>query len=188
MKTAGRTCLAALLLFALGGSLQGQSAEDYFHQGANAWLDGKLGDALRITVLGLQQHRDDPKLNALLKKLQEEAEKQQQQNQQNQENQENQQQEQQQEQQQNQQQQEQQDQEQQEQEQQQQEQSSSGEEQNPQNGQQPEPEQQQALPDPEKISKEEAERILNALQKDEQNLQKARKRKGKAPRRSSRDW
>ncbi len=53
--------------------------------------------------------------------------------------------------------------------------------------QQEQPEKEQQI-NPEEISKEDAERILNALQNHEKDLQKARKMKMKGRRRSSKDW
>ncbi|MCB0314012.1 MAG: hypothetical protein KDH84_12245, partial [Calditrichaeota bacterium] len=71
-----------VLLLLLGGGLVAQTAEGYYHQGAQLYIDARLGDAIAAVERGLQLDPGNPKLQALMEKLQEEQEKQQQQQQQ----------------------------------------------------------------------------------------------------------
>ena len=56
-----------------------QNAEDYFHSGANSFINNDLPTAINEVNTGLSKYPNDPKLNALLEKLKEEQQKQQQQ-------------------------------------------------------------------------------------------------------------
>lgn len=156
-----------------------QSADNYFHGGAQSFINADLQTAINEVQEGLSRYPNDSKLNALMEKLQQEQEKQQQQQQQ-QEQQQNQDQQSQQEQEQDQNQ-EQQDQENQEQ-QQQQEQSENQDAQNPQEMNPEELESQ-------KISKEDAEKILQALaQKEKELLKEFKKKKTDGSAKHDKDW
>lgn len=61
-----------------------QNAEDYFHDGAQTFINGNIESAIARVQQGLSQFPNDPKLNELLAKLEEEQEQQQQQQQQQQ--------------------------------------------------------------------------------------------------------
>jgi len=135
----------------------GQSADEYFHNSSNAYIDGQFEQAKRTVQEGLLRYPDDPRLQALLKQLRKEQEQQQQQNQQQQ--------------QQNQEQQQQRDQQQQNQQQNQQQQQ--GEQNQPENGDPQNNEQQLA----QQMSKQEAEKILKALEQKEKDLLKQFKKK-----------
>lgn len=194
--------LLALALTAL--PVRAQDAGEFFHEGAQAYAHEEMAQAEQAVEQGLRLAPDDPKLLALKQKL----EQQQQQQQQNQQNQDQQQQDQQQqenqeqqdEQQQNQQDpQEQQDQQsQQEQNEQQRDEQEQQDEQQPQEQQgQPDDEQQQEeTPQPQdlspeelnKLSEEQALRILQALEQDEEKLlREVLKPKARA-RRVEKDW
>ena len=152
---------------------QAQDADSFFHRGANSYINSQLNQAIQIVDEGLFQHPNDAKLNALKQKLEEEKEKQQQQQQ----NQQNQDQEQQQEQDQQQENQEQNEEEQQEQEQ------GEGSEEN-----EPKPEEGKEI-DSKEISKEDAEKILNALaQKEKELLKDFKKKKSKDSATHDKDW
>lgn len=149
-----------------------QSADQYFHNGAQYFINADLQTSLNYVEEGLMEYPNDRKLNALYEKLKEEQEKQQQQQQQEQ--QQNQKQEQKQEQQQDQQQQENQDQ-----------QESEGEEQGEQSPQEVNPEDLQS----QQISKEEAEKILRALaQKEKELLKEFKKKKSTGSAKHEKDW
>ncbi|GAB5410236.1 MAG: hypothetical protein BalsKO_26010 [Balneolaceae bacterium] len=170
-----------ITLFIVSGSLgMAQSADSYFHGGAQSFINADLQGAIAQVQQGLAQYPNDSKLNALLQKLEEEKEKQEQQQQQNQQNQD--QQEQDQEQQQNQDQQ-QQDQEEQENEEQQDQQEGEQNEQN-------EPQEQEGqAQQPREISKEEAEKILKALaQKEKELLKEFKKQKPQGSATHDKDW
>src|SRR5215475_1457795 len=81
-----RTALSISLLIApLGLSASAQTADDYFHGGAQSYIHSEKEKAMQQVVTGLQKFPDDPKLNglvALLKKQEEEQKQQQQQQQQ----------------------------------------------------------------------------------------------------------
>jgi hypothetical protein len=153
-----------------------QSADQYFHNGAQYFINADLQTSLNYVEEGLMEYPNDRKLNALYEKLKEEQEKQQQQQQQQdqqQQNQQDQEQEQQQEQQ-NQQQQENQE-----------EQGSEGEEQSEQSPQEVNPEDLQS----QQISKEEAEKILRALaQKEKELLKEFKKKKSTGSAKHEKDW
>lgn len=152
-----------------------QTADDYFHNGAQSFIGADLETAIDQVQQGLVQFPNDPKLNALMQKLQEEKERQQQQ--QNQEQQQQEQQSEQQQQQQN----EEQDQE----NQQQQEQESEGENQEEQEPQEMNPEDLQS----QQISKEDAEKILQALaQKEKELLKEFKKKKSDGSAKHDKDW
>lgn len=169
-----RPILIVFLTF-LTVPLLAQSADQYFHNGAQYFINADLQTSLNYVEEGLMEYPNDRKLNALYEKLKEEQEKQQQQQQQEQQqNQQNQEQEQQQEQQ-NQQQQDQQDQE------------SEGEqkEQSEQSPQEVNPEDLQS----QQISKEEAEKILRALaQKEKELLKEFKKKKSTGSAKHEKDW
>ncbi len=161
--------VAMMLITGVAHSRQAQ-VETFFHNAANFYINGKYADAVREIEAGLEAHPNDEKLQKLLEKILEEQQQQQEQQQESQDQQE----------------QEQEQEEQEEQEQQEQPEQQEGQ----QDQQQPEEEQQQEqqAANPEEISKEEAERLLNALQGQEQDLQKKRKKKGKGRPRSAKDW
>lgn len=148
-----------------------QTADDYFHSGAQSFIGADLETAISQVQQGLVQYPNNPKLNALMQKLQEEKERQQQQ-QQNQE-----QQQQQSEQQQN----EEQEQENKE----QQKQESEGENQEDQDPREMNPEDLQS----QQISKEDAEKILKALaQKEKELLKEFKKKKSDGSAKHDKDW
>lgn len=154
--------------------------DTYFHDGARAFIGNNIPAALDAVNQGIAQFPDDPKLNALLERIKEEQEKQQQQQNQNQENQQDEQQEQEQ---QNQQEQDQQSEEEQN-EQQQDQQNQNQDEQNPENQQE---QQQQMMP--KEISKEEADKILQALaQKEKELLKEFKKQKPQGSSTHEKDW
>lgn len=151
-------------------SVQAQDAENFFHRGANSFINSQLDQATQIVDEGLFQFPNDAKLNELKQTLEEEKEKQKQQQQQQQQNQEQKEEEQDQE---PQEQEPQQEQEQQEQEQQQ-------EEPKPQDGKEIESKE---------ISKEDAEKILKALaQKEKELLKDFKKKKLKDSATHDKDW
>jgi len=139
----------------------GQSVEDFFHQAANFYIDGKAQDAKNTIQTALQRYPNDPKLQTLLGKIRDE-EKQQNQNQQ-----------------QNDQQQDQQQQDQQEQNQQQ--------DDKKQNEEQKE-QQAQAGEKQQELSKEDAERLLEALKNQEKEAQKAKQKPTRGRVRVDKDW
>jgi TolA-binding protein len=148
-----------------------QSADQYFHNGAQFFINADLQTSLNYVEEGLMNYPNDRKLNALYDKLKEEQEKQQQQQEQQEQNQQNQKQEQ-----------EQQDQQQQEN---QEQQESEGEEQGEQQPQEVNPEDLQS----QQISKEEAEKILRALaQKEKELLKEFKKKKSTGSAKHEKDW
>jgi hypothetical protein len=179
--------IAFLWITGFATSAVAQSAEDYFHGGAQNFIHADIQQAISEVQAGLNQYPDDPKLNALMQMLKEEQEKQQQQQQQNQ----NQQQQQDQNQdQQNQDEQEQQD---------QQQQNESKEGQNEEQDQQQSEGQEQGQRNPEdinpeelnaqQISKEDAEKILRALaQKEKELLKEFKKKKTDGSAKHDKDW
>ena len=168
-----------LWIFCISTNVNAQTAEDYFHDGAQTFIGGNLPGALMQVQNGLLEYPGDPKLSELLQKLKEEEEEQQQQQNQDQQEQEEQQN---QEQQENDQQQENENQEQQENEQQQDEQNNNQEEQEPQDQ---ESKAQQAR----EISKEEAQKILQALaQKEKVLLKEFKKQKKQGSATHDKDW
>lgn len=166
-------CLLLMSVFAFQQHVMAQNAEDYFHDGAQNYISGSLESAIARVQEGLSQYPNDPKLNELLTKLEEEQEQQQnqQQEQQNQ-DQENQNQDQQNQEQENQE----------EQEQQENEQNEENQEQNP--------DEQLAQPkDAREISKEEAQKILQALaQKEKELLKEFKKQKKQGSATHDKDW
>jgi cell division protein FtsN len=153
---------------------QSQTAEDYFHSGAQSFIQSDLQAAIDQVQTGLNQYPDNPKLNALMQKLLEEQKKQQQQQNQDQQqqNQQNQQQDQEQQNQEEQQEQENQEQEQ-------------GEEQQEQDPQEMNPEDLNS----QQISKEDAEKILQALaQKEKELLKEFKKKKSDGSAKHDKDW
>lgn len=170
------TILASMLLACLAAFAKMPNPE-YFHNGANFYINGKLLEALQEVQAGLEQNPADPKLNALLQKIQEALKNQQPQQQEQQEQNE---QEQQQDQQQQQQQQEQQEEQQQEE---QEKRGQPGEEDQQQQEQQPQPAENQ-----QELSKEDAERILSALENQEKKALQNLKKKPTGIKRSAKDW
>lgn len=157
-----------------------QNADEYFHNGAQSFINADLQTAINQVEEGLSQYPNDAKLNALMQKLQEEQERQQQQQNQNQQQQQNQeQQEQNDQEQESQENQEQQDQEQQEQ------QNEEGESQGEQEPQEMNPEELES----QQISKEDAEKILQALaQKEKELLKEFKKKKTDGSAKHDKDW
>lgn len=166
-----------LFLTFLAVPVLAQSADQYFHNGAQFFINADLQTSLNYVEEGLTEYPNDRKLNALYEKLKEEQEKQQQQQQQQEQQQQNQEQEQEQEQQQ----QDQQDQQQENQEQQE----SEGDEQSDQQQQEINPEDLES----QQISKEEAEKILRALaQKEKELLKEFKKKKSTGSAKHEKDW
>lgn len=160
-----------VFLLLISATAFAQSPDEYFHSGAQSFINADLQSAINQVQNGLDQYPNDAKLNALMEKLQEEQEKQQQQQQQNQEQQSEQEQEQNQ------------NEEQQEQENQQQE--SEGENQEQQDPQEMNPEQLES----QQISKEDAEKILQALaQKEKELLKEFKKKKSAGSAKHDKDW
>lgn len=182
MKLIRKTFTLLAITFFLGMSSQLVNAQNtpdtYFHGGAQHWIGGDLPGAINQVQEGLNRFPNDPKLNELLAKLEEEKQNQQQQQQQNQDQQEQQNQDQQQNEEQNQ------DQQNQEQEEQQQDQQQNDEQ------QQDQQDQQQAQPqDAREISKEEAQKILQALaQKEKELLKEFKKQKPQGSATHDKDW
>jgi len=170
-----KTIIIFLFSFLLAAPALAQSADQYFHNGAQSFINADLQTAINTVQQGLDQYPNDSKLNALMQKLQEEQERQQQQ-QQNQEQQ-NQDQQSQQDQQQNQ--------NEQEQEEEQQPQESEGENKGEQEAQEMNPEEL----DSQQISKEDAEKILQALaQKEKELLKEFKKKKSDGSAKHEKDW
>lgn len=169
----------ALLLIALGGTAFSQTAEDYYHHGANFYIDAVLQEAIAAVEKGLQMEPDNPKLQALLEKLKEQQQRQQQQqnSQQPQQNQDQQEQ------------------------QQQPQQPDQNQEEQQEDQQQPQPDDQNQLEPPEaqqqpqpqemtpkEISKEDAERILQALLSKEKENKELLRPKVAKKKKVSKDW
>lgn len=148
------------IIFILSSNLLSQSADDYYHSAAQSYIKANYEQAKQAVAEGIAKYPNDPRLAAIAEKLKNEEEKQNQQQEQQEQEQEQQQQ----------QEQEQQKQEQQEQEEQQQQ------------------EQQQQQQQMEEMSKEDAERILDALKEDEKDEQKKRQVKVPANGRVLKDW
>ncbi|MEX2604876.1 MAG: hypothetical protein WD361_11760 [Gracilimonas sp.] len=174
-----KNSLTLLFLLLISIPVMAQSADEYFHNGAQYFINADLQEAIHQVQNGLNQYPNDPKLNALMQKLQEEQEKQQQnQDQQQNQEQQNQQQDQNQEQEQDQQNQS-------EEEQDQDQQQSDGEEQGEQNPEEMNAEELQS----QQISKEDAEKILQALaQKEKELLKEFKKKKSDGSAKHDKDW
>ena len=177
--------LLSLTLF-----LGAQTSGDYFHSGAQYYIDSQLQQAIAAVTRGLEIEPQNPQLQALLEKLKEQQKQQQQnQDQQEQQDQEKEQQEQQDQEQQNQ---DQQDQEKEQQEQQnQQDQEKEQQEQQKEQQKQEQDQQesgQEEMPEPKAISKADAERILQAMRAKEKENQKLRLPRVKAKKKVEKDW
>jgi outer membrane biosynthesis protein TonB len=168
----------SLILFLVTFSLPilAQSADQYFHNGAQYFINADLQTSLDYVEEGLMNYPNDRKLNALYEKLKEEQEKQQQQQQkEQQQNQQDHEQEQEQ----------QQDQQNQEQQEDQEQQESEGQHQNEQQPQELNPEDLES----QQISQEEAEKILRALaQKEKELLKEFKKKKSTGSAKHEKDW
>ncbi len=170
--------VSIFLTAALSVSLLAQSADDHYHNAAQLYIAANLDRAIEEAEAGLAVDPSHAKLQALLEELRQKKEEQEQQQQQQQEQQQEQQQQQQQEGEQQEQQQEQQQQQQQEQE--EQEQQQQEQQQQQQAGDPEDQEQQEAKPEPKpgeekkELSKEDAERILQALRSKEKDNKKLR--------------
>ncbi len=158
----------------------GQTANDYFHNGAQRYIGSELQQAIAAVQKGLEMEPDNPRLQALLEKLKEQQ-KQQQQNQQQQ-NEDQQKQDQQKQQQQNQD--DQQDQKKEEEQKQQQQNQDQDQQKKDQQKQQPQPQEGEKK----EISKKDAERILQALRSKEKENQKLRAIKLKGKKKVKKDW
>lgn len=147
-------------------AVQAQDAENFFHRGANSFINSQLDQATQIVDEGLFQFPNDAKLNALKKTLEEEKEKQKQQQKQ------------------------QQNQEQKEEEQKPQEQEPQEQEKEKEQKQQEEPKPQDGQEiESKEISKEDAEKILKALaQKEKELLKDFKKKKLKDSATHDKDW
>ena len=178
-----------LMLFCLtlpAAAQQSQSVEGYFHAGAKHFINSELDQAIEQVQAGLVEAPGDPKLLALKAEIEKQKENQQQQ----QESQEGESDDQPSEQDQQQQQQENDDQQEGQQEQEQEGEGSDEAEQQQQQAPDEETpqEDEKGSADPDKLTKEQAERILQALQNEEgELLREARKIKGR-PRRVEKDW
>jgi len=146
-------------------SVSAQNGDEYFHQGANLYIEKHLNEARRSVELGLQLYPENPKLQALLEKMNEEQEKQQ--DQQDQEQNEN-------KDQQDQEKEGQQDQQQEEQEQNQENQKGQSQE-NPSDQNQQDESGQQSTPEAGELTQEEAERLLEAMQQQEAQAHRYRR-------------
>lgn len=188
--------IASLALVLLAATGYGQSADQAFYSGAQEYISGSKELAKQIVSEALTRHPNDPKLNRLYEKIKEEQDKEkEQQKQKNQNEQEKKDQEQDKEQQQKQDQQDKQDEQQQNEKEGEDQQSEDEQEKKP--GDQGEEEKEQkdkedrsGKPQPIKISREDAERLLEALSKEEQGVQKKvneEKMKGK-PVKTDKDW
>ncbi|MEX0724245.1 MAG: hypothetical protein WD357_04395 [Gracilimonas sp.] len=170
-----KTAVALIFSFLIATSAFGQSADEYFHSGAQSFIGADLQSAINRVQNGLSKYPNDAKLNALMQKLQEEQERQQQQQDQQQQNQE-QQSEQEQQQNENEEQQEQEE---------QQSQENEGQNQDEQEPQEMNPEEL----DSQQISKEDAEKILQALaQKEKELLKEFKKKKSSGSAKHDKDW
>ncbi len=162
-----------LLGFCVATAAYGQVSDVYFHEGAQSYIHADLQAAIDEVQTGLIKYPNDVKLNALMEKLKEERKKQQQnQQQKSQQNKENKDQEQQ-------------DQQQDEQQKKDDQQKSDGENQEQQDPQKVNPDEAQSK----QISKEDAEKILNALaQKEKELLKEFKKKKTKGSAKHEKDW
>jgi hypothetical protein len=79
--------LAVPLALLLGGISQAQSESEFFNRAARQYVNEDLPGTGQILAEGLQKYPNDPKLNALLEKLQKDQEDQQKKDQQQQQNQ-----------------------------------------------------------------------------------------------------
>ena len=130
----------------LASSAWAQSADEYFHGGAQSFINADLQTAINQVQNGLNNYPNDPKLNALMQKLQEENEEQQEQQEQ---------------------------------------QESEGENQEEQDPQDMNPEDLKS----QQISKEDAEKILQALaQKEKELLKEFKKKKSDGSAKHEKDW
>jgi lipopolysaccharide export LptBFGC system permease protein LptF len=151
-----------IFILCLVFSLQGQTADEFWHPAANLYANAKFQQAMGEVENGLNLYPNDPKLNALAEKIKEQQEQQQQQ-QQNQEEQQSQ----------------------------GEEQETNDQQEQQQEQQQEEQDQQLSQAeqeDQEQMSKEDAERILDALKNDEQENQKLRKQIKGGQRTTDKDW
>lgn len=181
------------LLFLTVDVARAQSADDFFHSGARSYVESQLPVALEAVNAGLDVDPDNARLTALKQEIEKEMENQEQQqgdnSQQSSDDQQQQQQEQSDEENSEQESEQQEDPEQQEQEQQdEQQQNQSEENESEENEEQGEQTPQDTPPDPNELSKEQAERILQALENEEEKLlREVQKIKGR-PRRVEKDW
>jgi Mg-chelatase subunit ChlI len=172
MKTLSKlTIIAALMAVNV---VLAQNADDYFHLASNFYINGNAAQAMGSIAKGLQKFPTDSKLQALKNKIEEERE--QQQNQQNQNEK------------QNQDQKEQQDQQEKEDQQRQQEQERQAAKENEQKQDEEQEQVEAEEPSEDELSKEEAERILQALQEDEKEAQKKKRPVKASGRRTGKDW
>ena len=186
------TKLVILVFLSVGlfSTSRAQSAMDFFHTGAQAYVGEELQEALNLVEAGLEIEPDNARLIALKEKIEEEQENQENQqgdnNEQSSENQQNQE-ENQQENREQQDTEEESEQQQDQQEEQQQDGDPQEDQQNQEQEQEARPDQNQP-PDPDQLSKEQAERILQALENEEEKLlREIQKIKGR-PRRVEKDW
>ena len=187
--------ICTILMVLLTAPAWGQTPEAYYHAGAQQYIDGDVQQALQSIAAGLRLDASHPKLRALLEKIQEEQQQQQEQEQQQQ------------------QQQDQQNQDQQNQEQKDREQSENNEQQNqqdeqqsedqpeenqedqpsPQDSEEPRQEDQPPKPQPQEqeekeLSREEAERILQAMRSKEEENKALKRPKKVSKRKVKKDW
>lgn len=69
--------LAMIAAGALGAAAQNRAADQYFHAGAQQYIDEQIQQAKQTVQAGLEAHPADARLRALLKKLEQEREQQQ---------------------------------------------------------------------------------------------------------------
>ena len=185
--------ICTILMVLLTAPAGGQTPEAYYHAGAQQYIDGDVQQALQSIAAGLRLDASHPKLRALLEKIQEEQQQQQEQEQQQQQDQQNQ----------DQQNQEQKDKEQSEnneQENQQDDQQSEDqpeenqeEQPSPQDSEEPRQEDQPPKPQPQEqeekeLSREEAERILQAMRSKEEENKALKRPKKVSKRKVKKDW
>lgn len=68
--------MAIAVLTMIAASTLARSAEDYFHSGADRYLDDQIDEALALVIEGLEIHENDPKLLALKELLERQQEEQ----------------------------------------------------------------------------------------------------------------
>jgi Mg-chelatase subunit ChlI len=178
MKTLSKITIIAALMAV--NFVLAQNADDYFHLASNFYINGNAAQAMGSIAKGLQKFPTDSKLQALKNKIEEERE--QQQNQQNQNEKQNQ------DQKEDQAQKDQQDQQEKEEQQRRQEQERQAAKENEQKQDEEQEQVEAEEPSEDELSKEEAERILQALQEDEKEAQKKKRPVKASGRRTGKDW
>lgn len=153
--------LGILLMLGLGSTVVAQSAKEYFHQGAQQYIFGKKQEAIASVQQGLQLDPNDAELKELYEILMKEEEEKKNQDQQDKENEDK------------------------------QDENKEQDQKNDQQQDQKDQQQQQNKPSqPQQMSKEDLEKLLQALQMEEEKLQKElQKKKVKVSRKkTTKDW